>query len=51
MPKENIVSLVIESDGTATFELRVIIKQRRQHSAYSLTKACFKMVKDNFWFM
>lgn len=49
MPKKNVISLVMESDGSAAFELGVVMKQRCQHSAYSLTKTCLEVVENNLW--
>ncbi len=33
MPEKDVVSLVVESDGSLALELRIVMEERSQHSA------------------
>ena len=48
MSEEDIISLIVEGHCTATFELRIVMEQRSQHSGNSLTQSRLEIVKNDF---
>lgn len=46
VPKEDVIALVVESDGTAPAELRLVVEQRSQHAAHSETYTCAEVVQN-----
>lgn len=47
MSKEDVVSLVVESDGTPAAELRFVMKQCTQHATYAQTQPRAEVIQDN----
>lgn len=47
VPEEYIISLVVEGDGAAAAELRLVVEQSAQHASHRQTQSRAEVVQDH----